>query len=295
VIHGTSTNLLWTLLLVAGTGCPYLSESAVPPPREGTIRSFDQVPIAYETQGRGRTALVFVHCWGCDRQFWREQMPAMADDFRVVSLDLAGHGGSGTNRTSWRVADLARDVQAVVEGLELRRVILVGHSMGGVVSLLAAARMPGRVIGVVGVDTLHNAEWSMPREAMQAAVGELESNFPAAMARSVEAVFPYSTNHTARTWVITRSQAANPAVALGLLRDFPDVNLREAFRAVKVPIRCINAAPSRPGSTPTETEINRKHANYDAVFMAGVSHYPHLERPEEFNTKLRQIVRKIAR
>jgi pimeloyl-ACP methyl ester carboxylesterase len=292
---GGLPNLWWIMLLAAMAGCANRSESAVPPPAEGTIRSFDQVPIAYEAKGRGRTSLVFVHCWGCDRQFWREQMAAFADDFRVVSLDLAGHGESGTNRVAWRISDLARDVQAVVEGLELRRVVLVGHSMGGVVSLLAAGSMPRRVIGVVGVDTLHNAEWSMRSGDVEMLIPAFEANFPAAMARSVEAMFPYSTNETARSWVITRSQAANPTVALGLLRDFPNLDLRAAFRAVKVPIRCINAAPTRPGSTRTQIEINRKYADYDAVLMAGVSHYPHLERPEEFNEKLRQILRRIAR
>jgi pimeloyl-ACP methyl ester carboxylesterase len=287
--------LVSLLLLIAWAVSTHAAERASRSPKVGAVRSFDQVPIAYETRGEGRTALVFVHCWGCDREFWREQMDAFEDDYRVVSLDLGGHGGSGTNRTEWTLASLARDVQAVVEDLNLRRVVLVGHSMGGPVAVLAAARMPNRVLGIVGVETLHNVELTLSREEADEMAKEFTANFRTSMAQAVEAVFPYSTNQTARTWVITRSQDANPVPAIALLRDFPNLDLREALRAVKVPIRCINAAPRRPGSARTEVAINRKYANYDAVLMRGVGHYPHLERPAEFNEHLRAILRKTIR
>ncbi|NIS33422.1 MAG: alpha/beta hydrolase, partial [Actinobacteria bacterium] len=48
--------------------------------------------LHYDTRGSGDTALVFVHCWACDRAYWREQLDVFADRYRVVSLDLGGHG-----------------------------------------------------------------------------------------------------------------------------------------------------------------------------------------------------------
>jgi pimeloyl-ACP methyl ester carboxylesterase len=261
----------------------------------GTVPSFDQVPISYELRGGGRTTLVFVHCWACDREFWREQLDVFARDYRVLALDLAGHGSSGANRTVWKIQDLAKDVQAVVEHLKLPRVILIGHSMGGPVALLAAARMPKRVVGVVGVDTLHNAEWRMPPEMVDGYAGEFEKDFGVAMSRAVETMFPWSTNETARTWVLNKAVLAHQQPAIGLIRDFPNLDLREAFAAVKVPVRCINAAPRGPGSLTTEVAINRKYADYGVVLMSGVGHYPQLERPEEFNEKLRAVLKEIVR
>ena len=56
------------------------------------------------------------------------------------------------------------DVQAVVEQLGLERVILVGHSMGGPIALEAAPELADRVLGVIGVDALHNADQEWPPE-----------------------------------------------------------------------------------------------------------------------------------
>ena len=65
----------------------------------------------------------------------------------IVGLDVVGD---------------AADVEAVANELGLKRIVLVGHSMGGPVSLLAAQRLSGRVVGVVCADTSHNAEFQMP-------------------------------------------------------------------------------------------------------------------------------------
>jgi len=85
-----------------------------------------------------------------------------AADYKVVTLDQAGHGESGKDRKAWTVESLAGDVESVVKDLGLKRVILVGHSMGGPVALLAAKRMPGTVVAVIGIDTLQDAEFKQP-------------------------------------------------------------------------------------------------------------------------------------
>ena len=129
---------------------------------EGRATAPDGVELVYDVRGKGSTTLVFVHCWACDRTYWKNQLDEFAKTFRVVSLDLGGHGQSGDNRAQWTIASLGGDVQAVVEKLDLKNVILVGHSMGGPVSLDAARRMPGRVRGIACVETLHDVEAKLP-------------------------------------------------------------------------------------------------------------------------------------
>src|SRR5262245_45079157 len=129
-----------------------------------TVRADDGLNVVCEVRGKGDTALVFLHGWCGDRAYWKHQLDEFAADYRVVALDQAGHGESGKDRKSWTASGLAGDVEAVVKALGLKRVILVGHSMGGPVSLLAARRMPGTVVAVIGVDTLQNAEASFPEE-----------------------------------------------------------------------------------------------------------------------------------
>jgi pimeloyl-ACP methyl ester carboxylesterase len=120
--------------------------------------SADGVSIAYEVRGEGEPALVFIHGWCCDRSYWEEQTPHFAEKYKVVAIDLAGHGESGLDRKEWTMKAFGEDVVAVVNKLNLEQAILVGHSMGGFVILEASSLMPKRVIGLVGADTLGDFE-----------------------------------------------------------------------------------------------------------------------------------------
>src|SRR5882672_7797720 len=120
----------------------------------GIAQSADGVPIHYATQGQGEIAVVFVHGWAINRRYWDAQVPVFAHTHRLVTLDLAGHGRSGSERKDWTMAAFGQDVRAVVEALSLKKVVLVGHSMSGNVILEATRAMPERVVGLVPVDTL---------------------------------------------------------------------------------------------------------------------------------------------
>ena len=136
-------------MLAVLTGCERPSDD-ITTVTTGTARAPDGVEISYDIRGKGDIALVFVHGWACDRSFWREQLDTFAGDYRVVSVDLAGHGQSKADRTTWSVASLGGDVQAVVEKLNLNKVILIGHSLGGPVCLEllqpAQTALPGQIL-----------------------------------------------------------------------------------------------------------------------------------------------------
>ncbi len=95
-------------------------------------------------------------------------------------------------------------------------------------------------------------------------------------------------------WVISKASAANQGAILAILRDVPDFDLKESLSAVNVPVRCVNAAPRTQGGFKTAVETNRAHADFDAVLMEGVGHFPMLERPGEFNARLREILAELT-
>src|SRR3984893_19335765 len=101
-----------------------------------TIRASDGLGLLCEVRGQGDTALVFLHGWCGDREYWKNQVGVFAADYRVVAIDQAGHSESGKGRKAWTADILAGDVEAVVKALGLKRVIVVGHSMAGWVALL---------------------------------------------------------------------------------------------------------------------------------------------------------------
>src|SRR5262245_33688158 len=158
--------------------CTVLTSAVVgDEPVKKSVKASDGLRIACDVRGKGDTALVFLHGWGGDREYWKNQADAFASDFKVVTVDQAGHGASGTNRKEWTVEALAGDVVAVVKDLGLKRVILVGHSMGGPVALLAAKKLPGTVVAVIGVDTLQDAELKRPEEMVKSLTAGMEKDF----------------------------------------------------------------------------------------------------------------------
>jgi pimeloyl-ACP methyl ester carboxylesterase len=278
-------------VIVAAALAALLLGAAPPAARQGTARAPDGVPIAYDVRGQGKVAVVLVHCWACDRSFWKEQVEPLSRRFRVVTLDLGGHGASGADRARFTVAGLGGDVQAVVEALKLEEVVLVGHSLGGPVALDAARRMPGRVLGIVAVDSLHDVEKPVPRETAEKLAALYEEDFPGTMSSMVHRMFPPSADPAVVEYVVSRSAASRPAPAIAILRDYPGLDLAAWMEAARVPVRAIQSGP--PISPVTKIGVNRRHGNYDASFLDGVGHYPMLERPAEFNRRLEAAVGEV--
>ncbi|HEV3077781.1 MAG TPA: alpha/beta fold hydrolase, partial [Thermoanaerobaculia bacterium] len=185
---------------------------------DAAVASADGVPIRYHSEGSGEPALVFIHGWGGDRGQWAEQVARFSGDREVITLDLAGHGESGRERRAWTIASLGEDVRAVVLALDLRRVILVGHSLGGPVALAAAERLQGRVVAVVGIDTFHDVERRIDPAMVQGLVGRWEKDFGGTAKQMVDAMLPAGCDPALRERLQEQFAAAPPDVALALLR-----------------------------------------------------------------------------
>jgi pimeloyl-ACP methyl ester carboxylesterase len=263
-------------------------------PVKQTVKAADGLNIVCETRGKGDTALIFLHGWCGDREYWKHQVGPFAADYRVVTLDQAGHGESGKDRKVWTVESLAGDVEAVVKALNLKRVILVGHSMGGHVSLLAAKRMPGTVVAVIGADTLQDADKEMPAEMRKQFMEAFEKDFKGTMRGGLGMMVHEKSDADLKKWLIDRAEAQDPKMALGLMRDLMSLDLKKLLKEAKVPVRCINSGGGYAFFTATSVENNKKYADFNAVTIADVGHYPMLERPEEFNKKLREVLKEVG-
>jgi pimeloyl-ACP methyl ester carboxylesterase len=285
--------------MVSSVSCLFLASAVVggepvAKPVKKTIRADDGLNLVCEVRGQGDTALVFLHGWCGDREYWKHQADAFAGDYRVVTIDQAGHGESGKDRKVWSASGLAGDVEAVVKALGLKRVILVGHSMGGPVALLAAKRMPGTVVAVIGVDTLQNVEFKIPEDVRKQFMEAFEKDFKGTMQMGLNGMLPEATDAGLKQWLVTRAQAQDPTMAMGLMRDLSGLDTKKLLAEARVPVRCINSAGGFQFFTPTAVEVNKKYADFNAVTIEGVGHYPMLEKPAEFNQKLRDVLQEVA-
>jgi pimeloyl-ACP methyl ester carboxylesterase len=90
--------------------------------------------------------------------------------YKVVKIDLPGHGKSGRERANWSVSGFAEDVNEVIRSLALENIILFGHSLAGDINLMAASSNPGPIIGFIRIDNFKNTATPLPAEYQQQAI-----------------------------------------------------------------------------------------------------------------------------
>lgn len=236
---------------------------------------------------------MFVHGWSCDARYWRAQVPRFAGQFRVVTLDLAGHGHSGSSRSRYSMQSFGEDVRAVVEATGSRTVILVGHSMGGAVIAEAARLLPGRVIGLIGIDTLENVEYPLTREELEGMTAALRKDFPSGCRQFVGEMFSPETNPQIREWVLSDMSSAPPEVALSAMEEmmsqFITGEAAKTFETLPIPVVTVNS-----DSWPLNVEANRRHMfSYDAIVLKNSDHFLMMNQPERFNCALEKAIRMV--
>lgn len=287
---GKSTLVFGLCVLIAACSGPQIQEQTtdvLQTPTTGplTVPAPDGVKIAATVHSLGQPTVVLVHGWMCDQTYWEAQAQALAEHFGVVTIDLAGHGLSGTDRQDWTIPSLGDDVAAVITHLRLEDVVVVGHSMGGRVGLEVARLAPGTILGVIGVDTLQDADRERDPEESELFLAELEQDFIAACDPFVRSMFGDGADEALIDRVAADMCGGPGAIGAALLRDYVAYDLASALQNADVPIRCVNA-----DKWPTNAEANRKYADFEATILPGYGHFLMQEAPEELNLALIETV-----
>jgi pimeloyl-ACP methyl ester carboxylesterase len=151
----TPTRLILAALMATATLAPVMAKP-LPVVAQATIADRQATVggqrFRYLEAGSGDTLIVLVHGWPQDADEWRKVMPRLAARNRVVAVDLPGIGGSTSPSRDFTKAALARELHAFVQSLHARRVVLVGHDVGGMVTYAYARQFPGDIAGAAILD-----------------------------------------------------------------------------------------------------------------------------------------------
>jgi pimeloyl-ACP methyl ester carboxylesterase len=250
------------------------------------VLSSDGVEIAFDVAGGGRTSLLFVHGWAGRRQHWDLQREPFAERHLVVRVDLAGHGESGRGRAEWTIAAFAQDVLAVVETLDLDRVILIGHSLGGSVVVEAARLMSTRVAGLIGVDTWSALASPGRNVDLESAIPlpEMRVDFISGSARFVELMCGPTAPAQLVAQLTDEVAQMPPAIALGIFKSASagyGNDLAEGLRALDVAVSAISSETFMPKDSVAFATYGIRNS-----VVKGSGHYLMLERPDDFNAEL---------
>ena len=252
--------------------------------------STDNVPIAYAVYGPATDpAVVFVHGWSCDSRYWHNQIPYFSKKYRVITIDLAGHGNSGFGRKIYTTEAFGQDVAAVLCKLNVKKAILVGHSMGGEIILYVAKIAPERVIGLVAVDDLEDLGMVYPDDVKNKIYEPIAANFVPEVQKFVRTMFPANADKELVDTIALDMSSAPAEVALSSMKEYFKVSDPELIKGLAVPLKSVNA-----DLWPTNVEGNKKLVpSYEMALMKGHGHFIMLEAPDEFNALLEQMINHI--
>jgi pimeloyl-ACP methyl ester carboxylesterase len=235
----------------------------------------------FKVQGEKGPFLFLVHGWCCSHVFWRFQIAQLASRFRVVTLDLEGHGLSAlpAGTSEFSIGRFAENVVDVADALDAKEFALMGHSMGGPIAVEAGLRLAGRCKFILGVDTFTDGAFYLrrPADEIELRVQKFETHFEATMAKMVRNITAPATDPAIVTEITRIMTQCDRNVALPALRSLLEWDIEAHWPLLDIPVATINSAMLRSGA---ELDL----AGLDLHIMHDVGHFPMLESPKAFNS-----------
>lgn len=269
--------------------------------------------LRYVDHGSG--AETFVHGMGGRWQHWLENIPDLARRGRVIALDLPGFGRSQPPRSGYSLDSFADAAAALCRELELKRVVFLGHSLGGPVAIRFAVRHPELVRAVVvvaGAVDLFSDVLGVRRlpKAVRASPDTVPSTLFEVLTAGLPAPAPLRRRIAATPrlrrlvlWPYLRDPVRVPSDTAGLLVDgagargvLPTVRAvagEDPFAGiekVRCPVLVINADRDPISPISRLGGFARATAPLETVVLERTGHMPMLERPDAFNIEVRRFL-----
>lgn len=253
----------------------------------------DGVHIEYRVYGKGDPAIVLIHGWATDANYWNAQINPLKAKYTVVTVDLAGHGASGKNRSDWSMGNYGEDVATVVRGIPNQQVILVGHSMGGTVALEATPRIGDRVIGIIVVDALKSVGLPpLPAAEIQKRVASFRTDFIGSVRKyATEELFEKGADPLFVQKVAYDMSLEPPEVGVPSLEALLSMDFKTLLPQIRIPVLAIN---SDLGAT-DEARIRKSLPTFKSEIIPHTSHFLMMEVPDKFNPLLFRDIDTLVR
>jgi len=274
--------LLWASPLSAGTGAPKYADY------QGMI-------VHYTDTGGDGPALLLVHGWACNAGFWEHQIEALAGDYRVLAMDMPGHGNSGKPRVEYTIPYLAGAALAVLDNAGVDKAVLAGHSMGFPVSRQVWRMAPNRVRALISVD---GAMIELPadpevRDEFLANIQAFAERFAKpgykqTVTEFVSAMHHEKTTEEVRRDVLHEMLETPQYVGQSAMKHFVDPAIWEKDK-VDVPVLAV-FADSAEITPEFEAFFNELFPELTTHRMKNVGHFLMLEKPGELNALLEEFL-----
>lgn len=251
-----------------------------------TVQSGNQ-RIAYQVSGTG-PPVVLGHSFLCSGTMWRHQVPALAERYRVLNLDLRGHGKSGQVAAPFSLYDAVADVVAVLDEEGIDQAVWCGLSIGGMVAMRAALTCPERVRALILMDTDAGTEVPLAKLKYRAmGAGARLMGLKPFLGPVAQLMFG-PTTHRDRPDLVQelRRELATlhvPSILHGLDALLRRDSLLDRLDRIRVPALVVVGAEDRSLKPPVSRRIHERLPDSELVEIPGAGHLSALEQPEAVN------------
>lgn len=249
----------------------------------------DPQGTAFQVQGVvGAPAVVLVHGLGLSRAVWQWMVPVLAARFRVVTYDLVGHGETAPPTGGGVLADLSRQLAALLDHLQIGQAAVVGFSLGGMVARRFAQDFPHRALALVILHSAHRRS-DQAQAAIRARVAQAEVSGPAA---TVEAALERWYTDGARSlrpdlmemtraWVLANDPKVYPRLYRVLAEGVDEIVAPQP--PLSCPALVLTADQDHGNSPEMSTAIAAEIAGAELVILPGLRHMALAEDPGSVN------------
>lgn len=255
------------------------------------------IEIGYDQAGSG-TPVVLLHGFPFNRSMWSEQIEALLPRHRVLAPDLRGHGETTVTSGTAAIEEMARDVSALMEKLNISRAAVCGLSMGGYVAMALYRMFPLRARALVLADTRPGADTEEARANREV---QAEKAVREGMAGIADAMLPklLSPKTVARNpAVVARVRdmilKTNPEGAAAALRGMAQRRDQTPFLSRVVTPALIIAGREDMITPLSESELmHREIGGSRLEVIEDAGHISNMEQPESFNRALTKFLREL--
>jgi pimeloyl-ACP methyl ester carboxylesterase len=251
--------------------------------------------MSYDDSGGDGAAVVLLHGFPFDRSMWREQAEALKDSYRVIAPDLRGHGRTTATGGAATMEEMADDVAALLDELNIGRAVVGGLSMGGYVALAFCREYAGRVAALVLADTRPQPDTEEARRGrekmVQLALGEgmapiADAMLPKMLAPATLAGNPELVARVREMILNTNPEGAAAALrGMAARRDQTDL-----LPQLGVPALVLVGAEDSVTPPANAQAMHELMPGSRLVRIEGAGHASNLENAAEFNRALREFL-----
>jgi pimeloyl-ACP methyl ester carboxylesterase len=253
----------------------------------------EQGIVHYETLGRGRPVLL-LHGWLGSWELWRSTIEILSADYKVYALDFFGFGESRDNNANFSVDNYVQSVDQFMERLGIVRAPLIGHSMGGTVSLAAAVRNPERIVKVAVIGSPINGtslSWLLKASGHRG-TARVFWTFPPLLKMFLRLYGFYISRDGRKVGKMIVDDVSKITVdsffqSIGTLRE---TDLRSKIGVLSMPILGVYGPHDRIVN-PDQAKMLKEHAPHSQIaWMKGSGHFPMMDEPGAFHDTIRAFL-----